>query len=181
MWNLTQKALAQSLKDLLQTRSLDDITIADITGKCGVSRQTFYYHFKDINDLLKWIFINEAREEIGNRKTIGTWQQGLLNIFLYCRSNRAMITAAFHSELHENLEVFLCDCTFTLLYGVVEEEAKGLEVPEKRKRFIADFFKYSFVGVLMQWIEDGMVGDPHQIVSQIGILMEGDFAKALRS
>ena len=44
---LTEKALAASLKKLLEKKTLDKITVKDITDDCGVNRQTFYYHFHD--------------------------------------------------------------------------------------------------------------------------------------
>lgn len=47
MSQTTKKALAASLKKLLKRKSLDKITVIDITEDCGVNRQTFYYHFKD--------------------------------------------------------------------------------------------------------------------------------------
>ena len=58
MSELTKKALAVSLKKLLSKKELSKITISNITDECGVNRQTFYYHFKDIYDLLEWIYKN---------------------------------------------------------------------------------------------------------------------------
>ena len=60
MSELTKKALAVSLKKLLSKKELSKITISNITDECGVNRQTFYYHFKDIYDLLEWIYKNEV-------------------------------------------------------------------------------------------------------------------------
>lgn len=54
MSQTTKRALAQSLKKLLQTKPLSKITINDIAEDCGVSRMTFYYHFADIYDLVEW-------------------------------------------------------------------------------------------------------------------------------
>jgi len=48
MTQTTKKALASSLKKLLAEKTLDKITVIDITNDCEVNRQTFYYHFKDI-------------------------------------------------------------------------------------------------------------------------------------
>ena len=47
MSQITKRALAESLKKLLLEKPLDRITVSDITEDCGVSRMTFYYHFKD--------------------------------------------------------------------------------------------------------------------------------------
>ena len=51
MANTTKLALEASLKELLRTKTIDKITINDLTEHCGISRMTFYYHFKDIYDL----------------------------------------------------------------------------------------------------------------------------------
>ena len=72
----TKQQLANALKSLMQTKPLEKITIKDIVIFCGVNRQTFYYHFKDIYDLLGWIYKTEAIDSISNCKTYKTWQQG---------------------------------------------------------------------------------------------------------
>ena len=54
MPNLTKYALEESLKKLLLQKPLDKITISDLTEDCGISRMAFYYHFKDIYDLVEW-------------------------------------------------------------------------------------------------------------------------------
>ena len=71
MAQMTKNALADSLKTLLETRTVDKITISDITEHCGVNRMTFYYHFQDIYDLLEWSWIREANKVLnGKRLTI---------------------------------------------------------------------------------------------------------------
>ena len=49
----TKKALAMSLKSLLEKKTLDKITVKDIVSGCSLNRQTFYYHFHDTYDLLQ--------------------------------------------------------------------------------------------------------------------------------
>ena len=56
----TKRALEASLKKLLLQKPLHKITINDITEDCGVNRMTFYYHFKDIYDLVDWIMVEDA-------------------------------------------------------------------------------------------------------------------------
>ena len=81
MSQTTKRALAQSLKKLLQTKPLSKITINDIAEDCGVSRMTFYYHFADIYDLVEWTCQEDASVALAGNKTYSTWQQGFLNIF----------------------------------------------------------------------------------------------------
>ena len=81
MSKVTKRALEQSLKNLLLKKPLTKITIGDITEDCGINRMTFYYHFKDIYDLVEWACLEDARRALDEKKTYDTWQQGLLQIF----------------------------------------------------------------------------------------------------
>ena len=62
MSKVTKNAIAMSLKKILDKKVLTKVTINDITKDCGINRMTFYYHFKDIYDLIEWIFIEEAEK-----------------------------------------------------------------------------------------------------------------------
>ncbi len=65
MSQTTKRALEASLKKLLLQKPLNKITINDITEDCGVNRMTFYYHFKDIYDLVDWILVGRRRKGAG--------------------------------------------------------------------------------------------------------------------
>ncbi|MGI6068966.1 MAG: TetR-like C-terminal domain-containing protein [Blautia sp.] len=181
MSQTTKKALAASLKKLAKKKPLEKITVVDITEDCEVNRQTFYYHFQDIYDLVEWIFKQESIRVIDGNNTYATWQNGLLRVFGYVTENREFITSVYHSANREDLEQYLYRETFQLLLGVVEEKAEGLSVREEDKRFIADFYKFAFVGVLLEWIRGGMKEKPETIVKRMGMLLQGDFTKALET
>ncbi len=179
MAQTTKRALAASLKKLLAQKPLDKITIVDIVTDCEVNRQTFYYHFQDIYDLMDWIFVSEATQVIQGKKTYNTWQQGFSQIFEYVLANKALITNAYHSLSREQMERYLYDVTYHLLIDVVEEQAAGIPVRQEDKAFIADFYKYAFVGLLLDWIRQGMKEDPKRIVNRLSILIHGDIGRAL--
>ena len=175
----TKRALAASLKSLLAKKPLDKITVIDIAEDCGVNRQTFYYHFQDIYDLIDWTFVSEADQVIGCKKTYETWQQGFLQVFQAALENKGLILNVYHSISRDVVERYLYDITYDLLIGVVEEQAKGLPVREEDKRFIADFYKFAFVGMVLDWIRRGMKDDPQQMIDRLSILIHGDIARAL--
>ena len=64
MSQVTKRALEQSLKNLLLKKPLTKITINDIAEDCGINRMTFYYHFKDIYDLVEWSCTEDARKAL---------------------------------------------------------------------------------------------------------------------
>lgn len=179
MSQMTKNALADSLKALLELRPVDKITISDITDDCGVNRMTFYYHFQDIYDLLEWSWIREANKVLNGKKTYDTWQQGFLQIFNAVSENKQIVMNIYHSVNREQIEIYLYKLTYDLLFGVIEENAAGMEVRDDDKRFIADFYKYAFVGLILDWIRNGMKADPAQIVDRLDTLIHGDIKKAL--
>ena len=54
--NITKKALAMAMKELMEQIPFSKISVSDICEKCGMNRKSFYYHFKDKYDLVNWIF-----------------------------------------------------------------------------------------------------------------------------
>ena len=56
---VTKRALAESMKKLMEERSMRKISISDIVEGCNMNRQSFYYHFKDKYDLVNWIYYTE--------------------------------------------------------------------------------------------------------------------------
>jgi probable dihydroxyacetone kinase regulator len=176
---MTKKQLAISLKKLMSQSSLKNITVKDVVADCGVNRQTFYYHFQDIYDLLGWIFRTEALEAIGDYKTHKTWQLGFLKVFQYVEDNKAFCMNTFGSLGREHLEQFLNSITFDLLYGVVEELSTGSNITREDKRFIADFYSYAFAGLLLQWLKTGAKEKPGNIIKKLSTLIEGDIGRAI--
>ena len=159
MTNATKAALEASLKKLLLKKPLDKITINDLTTDCGISRMAFYYHFKDIYDLVEWSCLEDATQALQGKKTYETWQEGVLQIFEAMLENKPFIMNVYHSVSREQIETYLFHLTHDLLYGVVQEKAKGTGISEADQSFIADFYKYSFTGVMLDWIKDGLPCD----------------------
>ena len=179
MSQITKRALEASLKKLLTKKPLDKITITDITEDCGINRMTFYYHFKDIYDLVEWVCVEDATRILGENKTYDTWQEGFLRIFEAVSENKTFMMNAYHSISRDQVEKYLYSLTYDLMIKVIEDKAKDMQVRDEDKKFIADFYKCSFVGVLLEWIENGMKQDPHVIVDKMGLVMHDNITLSL--
>ena len=179
MSNTTKRALEDSLKKLLLSKPLDKITINDLTTDCGISRMTFYYHFQDIYDLAEWACVEDGKRALQDKRTYDTWQEGLEQIFEVVLKNKPFITNVYHSVSKEKIENYLYKLTYELIIGVVEEKSKGTGLSEENKSFIADFHKYGFVGLMLDWIKDDMREDPQQIVDRLARLIKGSVSAAL--
>ena len=179
MSQVTKRALEQSLKNLLLKKPLTKITINDIAEDCGINRMTFYYHFKDIYDLVEWSCTEDARKALEEKKTYDTWQQGFLQIFEAVRENKPFIMNVYRCIHREQVEAYLKPLVDNLLLGVIQEESTRLTVREEDKAFIARIYSYIFIGVMLDWIKDDMKTDPQEIVERLAVLLKGSIADAL--
>lgn len=84
MSQVTKRALEASLKHLLLQKPLNKITINDIAEDCGINRMTFYYHFKDIYDLVEWSCQEDASRALAGKKTYETCSRGFCRSFRRC-------------------------------------------------------------------------------------------------
>ena len=179
MSQVTKRALEASLKNLLLQKPLSKITISDITEDCGINRMTFYYHFKDIYDLVEWSCQEDAGRALAGNKTYETWQQGFLQLFRAVQDKKPFIMNVYHSVSREQVENYLYRVTYDLLEGVVEEQAQGMSVRGEDKAFIATVYKYAFVGLMLDWIKRDMKDDPQRIVDKLELVIHGSVRTAL--
>ena len=181
MANMTKHALEASLKKLLLQKPLDKITINDLTEDCGISRMAFYYHFKDIYDLIEWACMEDASRALQGKKTYDSWQEGLSQIFDAVLENKPFIMNVYHSVSREQIENYLFQLTRDLLMGVVEEKSVGKKITQEEKIFIAEFYKYGFVGVMLDWIKQGMKADYHEIVEKMSTALNGNITRSIQN
>jgi len=139
MSNMTKYALEASLKKLLLQKPLDKVTINDLTSDCGISRMAFYYHFRDIYDLVEWICLEDATRALEGKKTYDSWQEGLKQIFEAVLENKTFVINVYHSVSREQIENYLYRLTYELIMDVLEEQAAGVRIAEDEKKFIANF------------------------------------------
>ncbi|WP_246061480.1 TetR-like C-terminal domain-containing protein [Paenibacillus oralis] len=178
--HLTKKALAASLKQIMRHVPLNKITVKHIVDDCGLNRQTFYYHFKDIYELLGWIYQTEAVDAIAGERSYSTWTIGFYKIFKYIGENKAFCLNTLHSLARSHLDAYLYSVTNELIMGVVNEVSCGMRVEEADKRFLTNFYTLAFAGLVIEWMRDGMKEQPEVIIGKLSELMEGNFVRALR-
>lgn len=179
MSQVTKRALEQSLKNLLLKKPLTKITINDIAEDCGINRMTFYYHFKDIYDLVEWSCLEDAQRALDGKSTYDSWQQGFVQIFQAVLDNKPFIMNVYRCVSREQVERYLTPLTDNLLMGVINELSKNMVVRDEDKAFIARVFSYAFVGLMLDWIKDDMRADPEALVERFALVIHNDLSSAL--
>ena len=179
MSQVTKRALEQSLKNLLLKKPLTKITVSDIAADCGINRMTFYYHFKDIYDLVEWACLEDAKRALDEKKTCDTWQQGLLQIFEAVQQNKPFILNVYRCVHREQVEKYLQPLVDHLLLDIIQEKSNGMTVRDEDKQFIAQIYSYIFIGLMLDWIKEDMRENPQNIVDRLAKLITGSISAAL--
>lgn len=102
----TKKAMADSLKKFMRVKPLSKITVSEIIADCGMNRKTFYYHFKDIYALLKWILEQEAIEVVKRFDLLSVPEEVIAFIIDYVNANKHILSCAYDSIGREEMKQF---------------------------------------------------------------------------
>ena len=137
----TEYRFAEALKEMMSEVSLDSISVTSLCKKCKVNRQTFYYHFHDIYDLLTLVFLNEEIPDVENAKTINDL---LRLVFKYYTKNKNFVDATLSSagkELFEEFTNNVCYKTFLRFIANIQE-SKRLHINDRKA--IARFYALAY-------------------------------------
>ena len=177
----TLQAMAASLKRHMENKPLSRITISEICTDCGINRKTFYYHFQDIYDLVEWTCVEDGKRALQDKKTYDTWQEGMCQVFEAVLDNKPFILNVYSTVSREKIESYLYKLTYRLIADVVGEKCVGNDLPEEDKAFIAEFYKYGFVGIMLDWIGRGMKDDYKMLVERMSTTLRGNITNSIHN
>lgn len=178
MANMKQ-IFTDTLIEMLREKSLSEITVTDIANRCGVSRQTFYYYFDDIYQVVEWIFEQETSRALEAYSSIDSWQLGYIRMMKWSQQNKALVMNTFRSVQREYIEFFMYRVLYQYIIKVVSKEAEGMRVTQSQCEFIANFYTLALNAITLDWIRTDMKEKPEDIAEKVSFLLEGDFKKAL--
>ena len=174
---ITKKAIADSLKELTKTKTFDKISVKDISEKCGINRQTFYYHFEDKFALLKWIYETDLLDKYLQDVSFDNWNIKLEQILTEMTLDKHFyINTINHTEnyIQEYLLVQaqkIFEQAITVIDKSVNDE-KHKSVSDAQRNFIARFFAYGSCGMIIEWVSHGMEETPSYISNSMTTLKD---------
>ena len=160
--NLTKKAIALSAKELTKEKPYDKISISDIADRCGIKRQTFYYHFQDKYELLVWIYFNELFAPNMEDISLENWDEKLGAILTQMQEEKKFyINTIKHAEdyiIQYMLEV--AEQTFEEAIDKLDEKS---HLKNEERGIFARFFAYGICGIIVEWAKGGMKMAPEKL------------------
>lgn len=170
----TKRELAAALKQLLATKPLEKITIRELADFCGIRRETFYYHFADIYDLLKWMFHEEFMDLLRRQDGMILWQEGLLQLFLYIQENNAMCRSLLNSLGRSHLKQFLYDDIHNVIGQTVRQLAGEGDLLDGAidLEMVVCYNELAIVGLLESWALGEIDRTPTELVAFLDAMFQ---------
>ncbi len=171
----TKQLLGKTLKELMAEKPFDKITVSELTKRCGVNRQTFYYHFETIIDLFQWVLQEEANplmEEF--KQNPYEWKEAVLHILYFIKENDAAVLCALRSIENMQVRSFFIEYFREIFSKLFDFISAGLDVDEDFKNFIITLHITGAAGLAIQWLESGMKQSPEQLTEWLSLYLEGN-------
>lgn len=169
---LTQKAILTTFEEMLEEMPFDKITVSALVRRCGVSPNTFYYHYQDIYDLLG-VWMNTRLDML--KKSVGestNWKEELRVFLRYCQNHPKLIYNLLSSVSRGALEHYIFTETDDAFLDFVRERTAGRSLSEDSLRYIAQFCRYSFIGFFLKFTWEKMHADVDASVDRAEILFD---------
>ena len=170
--NQTKRLLAQSLMDLMMTTPLEKISVNDIVDHAGVGRNTFYYHFEDIPDLIQWVLYQEMEivlEECIAKKDL---EKGLRHFFEIAIQLQPYAIRGMQSNYGDEIGRMLEQVFYDLFEKVTEMQHWYEGYSDKDREFILHYHCQAVMGLLREWTKQDTENISY-IVHQIYLLLMG--------
>lgn len=174
----TKAAIIDAFQQILKETPINKITVKSIVERCGINRNTFYYYFKGIPELVEYhltALADQLFEHFEQPNPIGEIQQ-IVNYFDQRKSS------VLHIYRYISKEEFLTFFNKIATY-VVEKSLRRMTdeapIPEKDLIILIRYYKGALIGGILDWLEARMSYDMSAMVTRLCELMEGSTRKAI--
>lgn len=164
--------IADTFTEMLDKEDLDKITVTKLIGECHISRQTFYYHFKDIMDVLEWTFRRATEELVQRRLKAEDNIVALKEFAIFIRQNRTRLERLLYSRRWVEIENLLTEAAVAYLAEMVRNKVPEISLSFDELEIMLKFYACGMVGVLMQYMVKPHL-DEEKLVIQIEKIITG--------
>ena len=156
MSKFTKQRIMDSFLDLLNKKSLDKLTVKDVIELAEVNRNTFYYYFQDIYDLLNKVFVKKFEDFCNETRDRSSFYIEYIHAADFIFSNKTAMEHVYYSKDKDLIQQDMERVTKLFVRHFVVEAANGYDLSEEGVTYLTSFYSNAIVGDTMHWIADGM-------------------------
>ncbi len=173
MADFTKKAIMNTFTELLNEMPFDRITVKDIVERCGINRNTFYYHYQDIYDLLTALLESELQRALENSQNYDTWEKGIVDALSFAVKNKRAAYHIYNSVNRDKLINYFRGIIRDITAEFIRREAGTDDIPEDDLIFLGRILDEAVMGIFEIWMEEGMTEGIETKVACVEYLFKG--------
>lgn len=176
----TREIMRKSLIEFLRKKPFDKITVKSIVKDCNLNRNTFYYHYKDIYDLLEEIISLELKKITNfDADNDEEWEEKAIRVAETLKENRAVIYNVYNPIDKAYLGSYLFNVLEEIIGEYIRKQSKGYVISQEDFELITRFFSHGLLGMMLEWFEHGLGEDPDCNIRRLGMLLNGSIKNVL--
>ena len=178
MSKLTKKAIVESFVSLVSRKPLDKVTVKDIVEDCGITRNTFYYYFSDIYDIVDELLGGLEGDYDANHT--GGWEKGFRKAMRFALDNRRAVYNMYNSSRKNELMVCINNAITRLIERLIDENPDSKGISKKDKKLIVLFYRGAVVAYIVEWFDTGMKDSADEMIERVLFLFEGSMDESVK-
>ncbi|NLV87431.1 MAG: TetR family transcriptional regulator [Clostridiales bacterium] len=188
MASYTMRVLAETLKKIMSAKSLDTITVKEIVEDCGMNRKTFYYNFRGISDLLKWMLVTDICAALNNNCKTDTWRTGFSSVMEYLVENKEMMQSICDSKYWPEVRMYLskqCDRSMTVfvedtLQVYEKKQNQIVNISDTNMKYIIRSYSMLKFSLMEEWFLSGMKESIDEFLTMFAKLLNNNLYTVFR-
>ncbi len=175
--SITKRAIVKSMKELTAEKSFDKISISDISNKCHINRQTFYYHFNDKYSLLKWIYYTDLFLPNIDGITLDNWDDKFCGMLTAMENDKFFYTNTIvHAE--DYIKTYFIENMEHVFFMAIDKVDINHHMSDTSRMIFTRFFAYGLCGIITDWAKNNMPESATSLASSMRKLLESSLSAA---
>ena len=157
--NRTKDMIADAFGVLLDEKPISKITVKDIVDRCGINRNTFYYHFQDIPDLCEHIWKQKIDDLIESHCRPDSPKEALSVAVRFFTEHKTAMLHIYRSLPRDVFQRYLDQLAVYLGGEYIDTVTENAPISVEHRSFVVHYYKCVLVGILLDWLDSGMSYD----------------------
>lgn len=175
----TRHTIVEAFGQLLHEKPMNKITVKDISERCGINRNTFYYHFRDIPALFEEMMEEKADLLLQNHFKANQPIECIQPLVQYGIAHKRAIIHVYRAIPRETFLSYMNRITQHFVEEYVTNATEGYSFPSENVAITIHFYKCSIIGLLLDWLDAEMNYDALALSQRICALFEGTGKSAI--
>lgn len=162
MARFTEHAILTVFEQMLQEMPYDSIRVSELSRRCEISPNTFYYHYSSMDDLLDFWLRTKVESGLAEIPRTLMWKDRLKYVVGVCRAHGRILFHLSDSRARVQLEQYAFSASRKHIEDTLDRWLEDAALPDDRRQELVQFMQYAFLGFFVRLLWDHIPEDVDQ-------------------